>query len=103
MTGKLQIISYNVVKPLLNKSDVILLQEFLLSDFTVNECEAIMLKITSAATHQPTLVPSRGLSNIWKTKDDISCLHIMYTGSIMGLSLRKTNIEMCSFEYLSLL
>ena len=64
MTGKLRNISYNVVTPLINKSDVILLQEILLSDFMVNELEAIILKITSAATHQPTLVPSEGLAII---------------------------------------
>ena len=81
---RLRIISYNVqpfrankttVKTLLEKCDIILLQETLLSSFNVNEMDGIMRNkeischtLTNLSTSLLEGRPFGGLAIIWKTK-----------------------------------
>ena len=109
MACSLRIISYNVqsfrankttVKTLLEKCDIILLQETLLSSFNVNELDGI-LQNNEISCHTPANLstsllggrPSGGLSIIWKTKDNISCFPVFLTDRIMGLVLKTTSLK----------
>ena len=96
-----RIISYRVqsfcankstVKTPLEKCDIILLQETLLSAFNVNEVDGILqnneISCYTTVNISNSLLrgrPFRGLGIIWKTKDKISGFSAFLTEKIMGL------------------
>ena len=113
-TTNLRIISYNcqsfrsnifVVKQLLEKCDVLFLQETLLTEFNANELEQLIDNNTIACFTPATLStspngerPKGCLAVFWKTSDTINFFPYTFTNRAMGL---KVQIQSYSFVLLN--
>ena len=109
MACSLRIISYNVqsfrankttVKTLIDKCDIFLLQETLLSNSKVNDLDDILqnneLSCHTLANLSTSLLGGRlfeGLAIIWKTKDNIRCFSVSLTERIISLVLKTTSLK----------
>ena len=88
------------VKTLLEKRDIILQKETLLSSFSVNEQDGLMQN-NEISCHTPANLntrliggrPSGGLTIIWKIKDNISCFPVFLTEMIMSLVLKTALLK----------
>ena len=114
MDTKLRIITYNcqsfrsnksVVKKLLEQSDILLIQETLLTDCNANELETVtddrFIVEHRAAEHNGSFLtgrPSGGLAIYWKAIDNFTCKPVMYTSRIMGLVLENPTYRMVIFN-----
>ena len=101
MATNLRIISFNcqsfrsnisIVKLLLEKCDVLFLQEILLTQFTANELDQLNDNNTiacftpaTASTSPNSGRPRGGLVVFWKISDTINFFPIMFTNRVMGL------------------
>ena len=104
MAINLQIFSFNcqsfrsnisIVKQLLEKCDVLFLQETLLTQFNANELDQLTDNNTIACFTPATPStspnggrPRGGLAVFWKTSDTINFFPIMFTNRVMGLKVQ---------------
>ena len=104
MASNLRIISYNcqsfrsnisIVKQLLEKCDMLFLQETLLTEFDANELDQLIDNNTIAcftpaipSTSPNGGRPRGGLAVFWKTTDTINFFPIMFTNRVMGLKFQ---------------
>ena len=109
MATKLRIITYNCqsfrankqfIKTLLQKCDILLLQETLLTEHNANELDTLVdndfiFCHTPAVTNGNFLTgrPSSGLAIYWKAMDNFKCYPIMYTDRLMALRLENSTYK----------
>ena len=85
---------------LMEKCEMLLLQETLITDYNSNELDLIaegniaMTYIPAKQCYLPAGRSSAGLTIYWRSINNLTCETIRYTDRIIGLTLEKITLNM---------